>query len=160
MNNGRYNISLEVNGIKYNKTVSSRQRLLDFIRDDLYLTGTKEACGEGECGSCTIIMNGQALNSCLILAVEADTSKITTIEGLEIDGELDTIQQGFVDEHGVQCGYCIPGFIMTARAALNSNPNLKKSEICSVVAGNLCRCTGYVKIFRSIEKALRLEKKR
>lgn len=155
----KYNISLEVNGVKYYRTVESRQRLLDFIRDDLRLTGTKEACGEGECGSCAIIMDGKALNSCLILAVEADAAKITTIEGLEINGELDSIQQGFVDEHGVQCGFCIPGFIMTARAALNSNPDLKSSEIRSVVAGNLCRCTGYVKIFKSIEKALRLEKK-
>ncbi|MCH7887424.1 MAG: (2Fe-2S)-binding protein [Candidatus Marinimicrobia bacterium] len=156
----KYNITLEVNGIKYSKTVDSRKLLLNFIREDLHLTGTKEACGEGECGSCTIIMDGKALNSCLILAVEADTAKITTIEGLEINGELDTIQQGFVDEHGVQCGFCIPGFIMTARAALNSNPDLKNSEIRSVVAGNLCRCTGYVKIFKSIEKALRLEKRR
>ena len=160
MNSHRYNITLEVNGIKYSKTVDSRQRLLDFIRDELRLTGTKEACGEGECGSCTIIMDGEALNSCLILAVEADTAKITTIEGLEINGKLDSIQQGFIDEHGVQCGFCIPGFILTARAAINANPNIKNSEIRSVVAGNLCRCTGYVKIFKSIEKALRLEKKR
>ena len=156
----QYNITLEVNGVKYSKTVDSRQRLLDFIRDELRLTGTKEACGEGECGSCTIIMGGEAVNSCLLLAVEADKEKITTIEGLEINGELDKIQQGFVDEHGVQCGYCIPGFIMTARAALNSNPALRNSEIRSVVAGNLCRCTGYVKIFKSIEKALLPEKKR
>jgi len=156
----KYNITLEVNGTKYSKTVDSRKLLLNFIREDLHLTGTKESCGEGECGSCTIIMDGEALNSCLILAVEADATRITTIEGLEINGELDSIQQGFVDEHGVQCGFCIPGFIMTARAALNSNPALKNSDIRSVVAGNLCRCTGYVKIFKSIEKALRLEKKR
>ena len=156
----KYNITLEVNGIKYSKTVDSRKLLLNFIREDLHLTGTKEACGEGECGSCTIIMDGKAVNSCLLLAVEADGVKITTIEGLEIEGNLDSIQQGFIDEHGVQCGFCIPGFIMTARAALNSNPDLKNSEIRSVVAGNLCRCTGYVKIFKSIEKALRLEKRR
>lgn len=156
----KYSITLEVNGIKYSKTVDSRKLLLNFIREDLHLTGTKEACGEGECGSCTIIMDGKAVNSCLLLAVEADGVKITTIEGLEIEGNLDSIQQGFIDEHGVQCGFCIPGFIMTTRAALNSNPDLKNSEIRSVVAGNLCRCTGYVKIFKSIEKAIRLEKKR
>ena len=156
----KYDISLELNGVKYSKTIDSSQRLLDFIRDDLRFTGTKEACGEGECGSCAIIMDGKAVNSCLILAAEADGTEITTIEGLEINGEIDTIQQGFVDEHGVQCGFCIPGFIITARAAIDSNPDLKKSDIREVVAGNLCRCTGYVKIFKSIEKALRLEKQR
>jgi len=155
-----YNISLEVNGIKYSKTVDSRKLLLNFIREDLHLTGTKESCGEGECGSCSLIMDGEAINSCLLLAVEADGAKITTIEGLEIDGTLDSIQQGFVDEHGVQCGFCIPGFIMTARAAIDSNPGMKKADIPAAVAGNLCRCTGYVKIFKSIEKALRLEQKR
>ena len=148
-----------MNGLKYSKTVDNRQRLLDFIRDDLRFTGTKEACGEGECGSCTIIMDGESVNSCLILAVEADGSKITTIEGLEINGKIDAIQQGFVDEHGVQCGFCIPGFIMTVRAAIDSNPDLKNSEIREVIAGTLCRCTGYVKIFKSISKALRLEKR-
>ena len=156
----KYDISLEVNGVKYSNRVYSSQLLLNFLRDDLHLTGTKESCGEGECGSCTIIMDGEAVNSCLILAVEADRTKITTIEGLEIEGNLDSIQQGFIDEHGVQCGFCIPGFIMTARAAIDSNPDLKSSDIPEVVAGNLCRCTGYVKIFKSIEKALRLEKKR
>ena len=152
-----YNLKLKVNGIKYLKSVENRKLLLDFIREDLHLTGTKEACGEGECGSCTIIMNGEAVNSCLILALEADNAELMTIEGLEIDGELDSIQQGFVDEHGVQCGFCIPGFIMTARAAMNSNPKLQPSDIPDAVSGNLCRCTGYVKIFKSIEKALKLE---
>ena len=152
-----YNLKLKVNGINYSESVDKRKLLLDFIREDLHLTGTKEACGEGECGSCTIIMNGKAVNSCLILAVEAADSELTTIEGLEIDGELDSIQQGFVDEHGVQCGFCIPGFIMTARAALNSNPKMQPSDIPEAVSGNLCRCTGYVKIFKSIEKALKLE---
>ncbi len=154
-----YNISLEVNGTKYSKIVDSRKLLLNFIREDFHLTGTKESCGEGECGSCTIIMDGKAVNSCLLLAVEADGAKITTIEGLEIEGNLDSIQQGFIDEHGVQCGFCIPGFIMTARAAIDENPDMKKTDIPAAVAGNLCRCTGYIKIFKSIEKALRLEKK-
>jgi len=152
-----YNLKLKVNGINHAESVDKRKLLLDFIREDLHLTGTKEACGEGECGSCTIIMNSEAVNSCLILAVEADNAELTTIEGLEIDGELDSIQQGFVDEHGVQCGFCIPGFIMTARAALNSNPKMQPSDIPEAVSGNLCRCTGYVKIFKSIEKALKLE---
>ena len=152
-----YNLKLKVNGIKYSKSVDTRKLLLDFIREDLHLTGTKEACGEGECGSCTIIMNGEAVNACLIFAVEADGAELTTIEGLEIDGKLDSIQQGFVDEHGVQCGFCIPGFIMTARAAMNSNLLMQASDIPSAVSGNLCRCTGYIKIFKSIEKALKLE---
>jgi len=152
-----YNLKLKVNGVKYSKTVHARKLLLDFIREDLHLTGTKEACGEGECGSCTIIMNGEAVNPCLILAVEADNAELATIEGLEIDGKLDSIQQGFVDEHGVQCGFCIPGFIMTARAAMDSNSLMQASDIPSAVSGNLCRCTGYVKIFKSIEKALKLE---
>ncbi len=152
-----YNLKLKVNGVKYYNSVDNRKLLLDFIREDLHLTGTKEACGEGECGSCTIIMNGEAVNSCLILAVEADDAELTTIEGLEIDGKLDSIQQGFVDEHGVQCGFCIPGFIMTARAAMNSNSDMQPSDIPEAVSGNLCRCTGYVKIFKSIEKALKLE---
>ena len=155
----RYNISLEVNGTKHSKIVDSRKLLLNFIREDLHLTGTKESCGEGECGSCTIIMDGEAVNSCLLLAVEADGVIITTIEGLENEGNLDSIQQGFIDEHGVQCGFCIPGFIMTARAAIDANPDMKKTDIPAAVSGNLCRCTGYVKIFKSIEKALRLEKK-
>ena len=153
-----YKVTLNVNDISYTKRVVSDRLLLDFIREDLHLTGTKEACGEGECGSCTVIMNGEAVNSCLILAVEADGAEITTIEGLEINGNLDSIQQGFVDEHGVQCGFCIPGFIMTARAAIDAKPGMKKSEIPAAVAGNLCRCTGYTKIFKSIEKALKLEK--
>ena len=145
-----YNLKLKVNGVKYSKAVHARKLLLDFIREDLHLTGTKEACGEGECGSCTIIMNGEAVNACLILAVEADNAELTTIEGLEIDGKLDSIQQGFVDEHGVQCGFCIPGFILTARAAMDSNSLMQSSDIPSAVSGNLCRCTGYVKIFKYI----------
>ena len=156
----KYNITLELNGVKHSNSVDTKKLLLNYIREDLHLTGTKESCGEGECGSCTVIMDGKAVNSCLILAVEADKTKITTIEGLEIEGNLDSIQQGFIDEHGVQCGFCIPGFIMTARAAFDSDPDLKRSDIPGVVAGNLCRCTGYVKIFKSIEKALRLERKR
>ena len=155
----QYKVTVKINGVSSTKIVSSRRLLLDFIREDLHLTGTKEACGEGECSSCAVIMNGEAVNSCLILAVEADGAEITTIEGLEINGNLDSIQQGFVDEHGVQCGFCIPGFIMTARAAIDANPGMKKSEIPAAVAGNLCRCNGYAKIFKSIEKALKLEKK-
>ena len=152
-----YEVKLEVNGISYSKRTNSRKRLIDFLRDDLHLTGTKEACGEGECGSCSIIMDGESVNSCLILAVEANNSVITTIEGLELDDKLDSIQQGFIDAHGVQCGFCIPGFIMTARAAINKDPNINKSDIPFIVSGNLCRCTGYVKIFKSIEKSLKLE---
>jgi carbon-monoxide dehydrogenase small subunit len=150
------NIKLTVNKKQYEISVSSNKTLLDVIREDIGLTGTKEGCGLGECGACTVIMNGQTVNSCLVLAVEADGKEITTIEGLANGDKLHPVQQAFVDEGGLQCGFCTPGMIMSSKALLDENPNPDHEEIKRAIAGNLCRCTGYTKIFKSIETAARL----
>jgi len=128
-------------------------RLLDFLRDELGLTGTKEGCGEGECGACTVIIDGKAVNSCLVLLPEIDGSKITTIEGLSKNGELDPIQKAFIDEGAVQCGFCTPGMIMSTKALLDRKVNPSDEEIMEAIEGNLCRCTGYYKILQAIRTA-------
>jgi carbon-monoxide dehydrogenase small subunit len=133
--------------------VAEDMRLLDFLRDELGLTGTKEGCGEGECGACTVIIDGKAVNSCLVLLPEIDGSEVTTIEGLSKDGELDTIQKAFVDEGAVQCGFCTPGMIMSAKALLDRNDSPSDEEIMEAIEGNLCRCTGYYKIIQAIKIA-------
>ena len=129
------------------------QTLLDTLRYDLGLTGTKEGCGDGNCGSCTVLLDGQAVNSCLVLAIEADGHEITTIEGLCQGGKLHPLQQAFIDEGAVQCGFCTPGMILTAKALLDSNPHPTEVEVRLAITGNLCRCTGYDKIVRAILKA-------
>jgi len=126
--------------------------LLDVLREDLGLTGTKEGCGRGECGACTVLMNGKAVNSCLITTNKLEGKSIVTIEGLSKGDRLDKIQQAFIDEGAVQCGYCIPGMIMTAKALLKEKPHPSRDEIKYGIAGNLCRCTGYKKIILAIEK--------
>ncbi|MGC9322620.1 MAG: (2Fe-2S)-binding protein [Kosmotogaceae bacterium] len=128
-------------------------RLLDFLRDELGLTGTKEGCGEGECGACTVIVDGKAVNSCLVLLPEIDGSEITTIEGLSKNGELDPIQKAFIDEGAVQCGFCTPGMIMSTKALLDRKVNPSDEEIMEAIEGNLCRCTGYYKILQAIRTA-------
>lgn len=128
-------------------------RLLDFLRDELGLTGTKEGCGEGECGACTVIIDGKAVNSCLVLLPEIDGSEITTIEGLSKNGELDPIQKAFIDEGAVQCGFCTPGMIMLTKALLDRKVNPSDEEIMEAIEGNLCRCTGYYKILQAIRTA-------
>jgi carbon-monoxide dehydrogenase small subunit len=128
-------------------------RLLDFLRDELGLTGTKEGCGEGECGACTVIIDGKAVNSCLVLLPEIDGSEITTIEGLSRNGELDPIQKAFIDEGAVQCGFCTPGMIMSTKALLDRKVNPSDEEIMEAIEGNLCRCTGYYKILQAIRTA-------
>jgi carbon-monoxide dehydrogenase small subunit len=128
-------------------------RLLDFLRDELGLTGTKEGCGEGECGACTVIIDGKAVNSCLVLLPEIDGSEITTIEGLSKNGELDPIQKAFIDEGAVQCGFCTPGMIMSTKALLDRKVNPSDEEIMEAIEGNLCRCTGYYKILQAIRTA-------
>ncbi len=128
-------------------------RLLDFLRDELGLTGTKEGCGEGECGACTVIIDGKAVNSCLVLLPEIDGSKITTIEGLSKNGELDPIQKAFIDEGAVQCGFCTPGMIMSTKGLLDRKVNPSDEEIMEAIEGNLCRCTGYYKILQAIRTA-------
>jgi len=146
-------IKLIVNGKSYEISIPPWRTLLEVIREDLKLTGTKEGCGLGECGACTVIMDGEAVNSCLVLAAEADGKQITTIEGLADGDKLHPIQQAFVDHGGFQCGFCTPGMIMTAKALLDENPAPGEEEIKKAIAGNFCRCTGYAKIIESIKAA-------
>ncbi len=146
-------IHLKVNGKAYRISVPPWRTLLEVIREDLGLTGTKEGCGLGECGACTVITEGEAVNSCLILASEANGKQITTIEGLANGDKLHPLQQAFVDHGGLQCGFCTPGMIMAAKALLDKNPSPTDEEIKQGIAGNLCRCTGYTKIIESIKAA-------
>ena len=144
-------IELKVNGKTYALDVAPTMTLLDVIRNELQLTGTKEACGLGECGACTVIMDGIAVASCLVLAIEAQGSEILTIEGLAKGSELDPLQNAFIDQGAVHCGFCTPGMIMAARALLNENPHPSDEEIKLAISGNLCRCTGYVQIIDAIK---------
>jgi carbon-monoxide dehydrogenase small subunit len=146
-------IKLTVNNQPYRLSVLPWRTLLEVIREDLGLTGTKEGCGLGECGACTVLMDGRAVNSCLVLASEADGREITTIEGLAQGDKLHPIQQAFVDHGGLQCGFCTPGMIMSAKALLDQNPTPIEEEIKQAISGNLCRCTGYAKIIESIKAA-------
>jgi aerobic-type carbon monoxide dehydrogenase small subunit (CoxS/CutS family) len=145
-------VTLRVNGVIREVLVEARQTLLDVLRNDIGLTGTKEGCGDGNCGSCTVLLDGQAVNSCLIFAIEADGRNVTTIEGLAESGELHPLQKAFIEEGAVQCGFCTPGMILTAKAFLESNPRPTESEARLGIAGNLCRCTGYDKIVKAIMK--------
>jgi carbon-monoxide dehydrogenase small subunit len=146
-------ISFTLNGKPYTLSVKPWRTLLELIREDLSFTGAKEGCGHGECGSCTVIMGGKTVNSCLVPALEADDQEITTIEGL-VDGDnLHPIQDAFVEQAGMQCGFCTPGMIMSAKALLDKNPNPSEEEIREGIAGNFCRCTGYTKIIESIRAA-------
>jgi carbon-monoxide dehydrogenase small subunit len=146
-------VRLTVNGALYELSIRPWETLLEVIRDDLGLTGTKEGCGVGECGACTVIMDGKTVNSCLVLAAEADGKQITTIEGLTNGDELHPIQEAFIKHGGLQCGFCTPGMIMSAKALLDRNPNPSEEEIRRGIAGNFCRCTGYTKIIESIKAA-------
>jgi carbon-monoxide dehydrogenase small subunit len=152
-------VKLIVNGEATELTVGPWVTLLEVIRERLELTGTKEACSLGECGACTVIMDGKAVNSCLVLAVEAKGKEILTIEGLRKRGELHPIQKAFIDEGAVQCGFCTPGMILSAKALLDKNPNPSEIEVKQALAGNLCRCTGYVKIVKAVKKAAKVMKK-
>jgi aerobic carbon-monoxide dehydrogenase small subunit len=147
-------ITLEVNGVETRVLVDPRQRLLDVLRLELALTGTKEGCGEGECGACTVLVDGRAVNACLFPALEAEGTKITTIEGLTREGnKLGPVQQAFVDEGGIQCGFCSPGMIVSTEALLRARPDPSDQEIRDSLRGNLCRCTGYVQIVESVKRA-------
>ncbi|MGQ9616447.1 MAG: (2Fe-2S)-binding protein [Spirochaetota bacterium] len=147
------NIKVKVNGIEYRADVPANMTLLQFLRERLHLTGTKEGCGIGECGACTVIMDGKAVVSCLILAAEADGSSIRTIEGEAANGRLTPLQEAFINMGAIQCGFCTPGLIMTARGLLERNPTPSREEIVEAIAGNLCRCTGYEPVIRAIEAA-------
>lgn len=147
-------LNLTVNEKPYSLGVASNLRLVDLLRDQLGLTGTKEGCGVGECGACTVIMNGQIVNSCLVLAGQAEGATITTIEGVQgADGQLHPIQQAFIDKGAVQCGYCTPGMVLSAKALLDQNPDPTMEEIKEGISGNLCRCTGYQQIIDAVEDA-------
>jgi carbon-monoxide dehydrogenase small subunit len=144
-------INFVLNGEDIEHAIDAHRTLLDMIREDFDLTGAKEGCGAGECGACTVIVNNRAVNACLVLAVEADGCEITTIEGLAVDGVLDPLQVSFIENAALQCGYCTPGMIMTAKVLLNDNPNPTVEEIKEGISGNLCRCTGYKKIIEAIQ---------
>lgn len=148
-------LKLNVNGNNYSIDVDPSKRLLDVIREDLKLTGTKEGCSEGECGACTVIMNGDAINSCMLLAVQARNSEIITVEGLEKDGKLSELQKAFIEKGAVQCGFCTPGMLMSTKALLMKNPDPSNDEIKVAIEGNLCRCTGYVKIQEAVKEAIK-----
>jgi carbon-monoxide dehydrogenase small subunit len=146
-------IQFEVNGIKREVDSPPMKRLLDVLREDLRLTGTKEGCGEGECGACSVIIDGLVINSCLVPVCQAEGARVLTVEGLARDGRLDPLQQAFLECGGAQCGICTPGMLIAARALLDENPGPTRDEIKEAIAGNLCRCTGYVKIIDAIERA-------
>ena len=147
----KINVTLTVNGISSTREVEAHTRLSDLLRDELRLTGTKEGCGQGECGSCTVIMDGKTVNSCLILAPQADGRDIMTIEGLGTPEKLHPLQESFIRKGAVQCGYCTPGLLLSAYHLLQIYPHPDREEIKEGIAGNLCRCTGYVKILEAIE---------
>jgi len=141
-----------VNGKKISRKINSGLSLLHFLRTELGLTGTKEACGQGECGACIVLVDGRPINSCLFMAAQAEGKTVLTIEGLQKKGQLHPLQRSFVEEGAVQCGFCTPGFIMSSYALLKSNPKASRQDIVKALSGNICRCTGYEKIFSAVEK--------
>ncbi|MBQ6622511.1 MAG: (2Fe-2S)-binding protein [Mogibacterium sp.] len=146
-------ISFTINGKKMRMDVRPEKRLLDFLREDLGLTGAKEGCGIGECGACTVILNGEAVHACLMMTGQIDGAELLTVEGLEQDGRPDALQQAFLDHSAVQCGFCTPGMLMSAKALLLRNPHPTDEEIRVALAGNLCRCTGYQEIRAAVADA-------
>ena len=150
-------ITLTVNGEKIDTLVEENKTLLWFLREQLGLTGTKEGCGAGECGACTVILNKKAVNSCLVMALEAHGCQVDTIEGEAKDGELSLLQSAFISNNALQCGFCTPGMIMSARALLMRNPSPTRDEIIEAMQGNLCRCTGYESIIEAVEQATKGE---
>lgn len=149
----RHAITLTVNGASATREVDARKLLCDFIREDLGLTGTHVGCEHGQCGSCTIVFNGVTVKSCLMLAVQANGAELKTVEGLSSDGKFHPVQEAFWENHGLQCGFCTPGMLLSALHLLQSNPDPTEREIRLAIAGNLCRCTGYVNIVKSIRAA-------
>jgi len=149
-------ISVTVNGEPYEVFIDSRTTLLQLVREHLGLTGTKEGCSEGECGACSVVLNGRLVDSCLIFAVEAKGGEVQTIEGLALNGELHPVQKAFIECGGVQCGFCTPGMIMASKTLLEKNPHPNEDEIRHGLGGNLCRCTGYAKIIDAVQAAARV----
>jgi len=146
-------IAVEINGTSYEREVEARRLLVHFIRDDLDLTGTHVGCDTGNCGACSVLLDGTLVKSCMLLAVQADGASIETVEGLAQDDELTDLQQAFRDHHALQCGYCTPGMLMSATALLRENPRPSDEEIRRAIQGNICRCTGYWNIFEAIRTA-------
>lgn len=146
-------IELKVNGESHKLEVFPMARLLDVLREDLHLTGTKEGCGEGECGACTVILDGQIVNSCLVPIAQVNGAQLKTIEGVAVGDQLHAVQQAFIEHGGAQCGICTPGMILAAIDLLERNPQPTEADIRNGLAGNLCRCTGYMKIFESVVRA-------
>ena len=144
-------VTVTVNGVEYEREVEARKLLIHFVRDDLDLTGSHIGCDTGNCGACSMIVDGRLVKSCMLLAVQADGSKIETVEGLAEDGELTALQQSFSDHHALQCGYCTPGMLMSATALLRQNPHPSEDEIKKGLQGNICRCTGYWNIFEAVK---------
>jgi carbon-monoxide dehydrogenase small subunit len=146
-------IHLIVNNERYSLVVKANTLLVNVLRDHFNLTGTKKGCELGDCGSCTVLLDGKPVNSCLVLAVEADGHEITTVEGIALNDQLDPLQKAFIDHAAIQCGFCTPGMILSAKALLTSNPHPTEQEVRKAIAGNLCRCTGYVNIVKAILSA-------
>ncbi len=154
----KHRIRITVNGEEYDLLIDPKKTLLELLRDDLDLTGTKEGCDEGECGACSVILDGKVVNSCLVLAVEADNAEVMTIEGIHRGEELHPIQKAFVDSGAVQCGFCTPGMVLTTKAMLDEIPDPSEEDIKQYLAGNLCRCTGYTKIIDAVNGAIKHSK--
>jgi carbon-monoxide dehydrogenase small subunit len=148
-----HKINVTINGGLEQVVVPSNMTLMQMLRESLALTGTKNGCSAGECGACTVLLNGEPVNSCMVLAVECDGAQIVTVEGLASDKRLDPIQEAIIEAGGVQCGFCTPGILISSRALLNRNPNPSDDEIREALVGNLCRCTGYVRIVEAVKKA-------
>lgn len=146
----KYLVHFTVNDEPVELYVDGHRTMLNVLREELCLTGTKEGCGAGECGACTVIVNGKPVNACLVLAPELEGMRISTVEGLSKDGELSPLQQAFVDHAALQCGFCTPGFLMSATALLNENPDPTEEEVVESISGNLCRCTGYRRVVEAI----------
>ena len=151
-------IEITVNGRLRQFDVEPNKLLLNLVRDELYLTGTKYGCGIGECGACTVHLDGEAVLACMILAVDADGKQVDTIEGVAEDGKLDPVQESFIEEGAIQCGFCTPGFIMTTKALLKENPDPTEDEIREYLKGNYCRCTGYVNIINAVQSAAKKQR--
>ena len=149
-------VTINVNGLERSDSVPARLTLADFLRERLDLTATHLACEHGVCGACTVLVNGETARACLLLTVQANGSEVTTLEGLTEGDELGPIEQAFWAKHGMQCGFCTPGFVLTIAELLDDNPNPTREEIIEGLGGNLCRCTGYVKIVEAVEEAVRL----
>ncbi|HUJ40280.1 MAG TPA: (2Fe-2S)-binding protein [Candidatus Acidoferrales bacterium] len=151
--NARVRVRVRVNGAVREMEIEPRRLLVEFLREDLDLTGTHVGCDTTFCGACTVLLNGKNVKSCTVLAVQADGGEVTTVEGLEKDGKLDSVQEAFAECHGLQCGYCTPGFLMSTRALLVRTPHPTDAQIRKGIAGNTCRCTGYQNIFKAIRTA-------